>query len=116
MLLRWSDLDLQCHLLTIEPGITKNKRGRVIPESAYVVEQLSGWPRDTIWLIPSPSQGSGQDAAAAAPRGGPRVAGRRRAGAGVAWGAASCLFERGSSRDCSALERHPTPSTTCRGT
>ncbi len=57
MLLRWSDLDLQRHLLTIEPGITKNKRGRVIPVSAHLVEQLSCWPRDTVWLIPSPARG-----------------------------------------------------------
>ena len=57
MLLRWSDLDLERGLLTIEPGITKNKRGRVIPVSAHLVKQLSGRPRDTVWLIPSPARG-----------------------------------------------------------
>ena len=57
MLLRRSDLDLQRHLLTIEPGITKNKRGRVIPVSAHLIEALDAWPRDTTWLIPSPARG-----------------------------------------------------------
>ena len=31
MMLRWSDLDLERGLLTIEAGISKTKRGRVLP-------------------------------------------------------------------------------------
>jgi len=55
MMLRWSDLDLDRGLLTIEPGITKNKRGRIIPVSPHLLDQLSRWRRDTVWLVPSPA-------------------------------------------------------------
>ena len=54
MMLRWSDLDLERGLLTIEPSITKNKRGRIIPLSPHLLDQLNRWRRDTVWLIPSP--------------------------------------------------------------
>jgi len=54
MLLRWEDLDLERGLLTIEPGISKTGRGRVIPVSAHLVEALSGWPRVSSCVIPSP--------------------------------------------------------------
>ncbi|MCP5067428.1 MAG: tyrosine-type recombinase/integrase, partial [bacterium] len=54
MLLRWSDLDLERRLLTIEPGITKNKRGRIIPVSPHLIEMLSAWPRVGAYVIPSP--------------------------------------------------------------
>ena len=57
MLLRWNDLDMERKLLTIEPGITKNKRGRIIPVSPHLIEALTAWPRDAAWLIPSPVKG-----------------------------------------------------------
>ena len=58
MMLRWSDLDVERRLLTIEPGITKNKRGRIIPVSAHLIEALAAWPRVGAYVIPSPP-GSG---------------------------------------------------------
>jgi integrase len=58
MLLRWADLDLERGLLTIEPGITKNKRGRIVPVSPHLVEHLSCWQRATAWMIPSPPRGT----------------------------------------------------------
>jgi integrase len=67
MLLRWSDLDLERGLLTIEPGITKNKRGRIIPVSPHLIEALSRWQRDTAYVIPSPP-GSGDRARQPRPR------------------------------------------------
>ncbi|MEN0066045.1 MAG: tyrosine-type recombinase/integrase [Myxococcota bacterium] len=57
MMLRRNDLDMERRLLTIEPGITKNKRGRMISVSAHLIEALDAWPRDTVWLIPSPARG-----------------------------------------------------------
>ncbi len=59
MLLRWSDLTpdrpgLERGLLTIEPGITKNKRGRIIPVSPHLLDQLATWPRGGACVIPSP--------------------------------------------------------------
>jgi len=55
MMLRWNDLDMEGGLLTIEPGITKNKRGRIIPVSPHLIEAVTAWPRDTAYVIPSPA-------------------------------------------------------------
>jgi integrase len=57
MMLRWADIDLERGLMTIDAGITKNKRGRIVPISPHLVETLSAWPRDTVWVIPSPVRG-----------------------------------------------------------
>ncbi len=61
MLLRWSDLDLERGLLTIEPGITKDERGRFIPVSPHLNEALTAWPMVGAYVIPSPpGRGTGQ--------------------------------------------------------
>jgi len=44
-------------LWPIEPGITKNMRGRIIPVSQHLIEVVTAWPRNTVWLIPSPAAG-----------------------------------------------------------
>lgn len=44
--LRWDDLDLQSGLLTIRPELGKSRqerRGRVIPVSAHLIEHVVGW-------------------------------------------------------------------------
>jgi integrase len=57
MMLRWADLDLERGLMTIDAAITKNMRGRIVPVSTHLIEALSAWPRDTVWVIPSPPRG-----------------------------------------------------------
>lgn len=53
MLLRWTDLDLDRATLAIRKEISKNRKGRVIPISPHLVEELAGWGMREGWVIPS---------------------------------------------------------------
>jgi len=54
MALLWSDFDLQNQTLTIRPELGKTRqerRGRVIPVSNHLIEEISGWGRREGFLI-----------------------------------------------------------------
>lgn len=53
MLLTWEDVDVPGGVLTIRPEIDKMKRGRVVPLSKLVLDEISGWGRRVGWLIPT---------------------------------------------------------------
>lgn len=51
--LQWNQLDLERGLLRLEPGMTKNNRGRVIPLAKEVVESAWQWRQYTVYRFPS---------------------------------------------------------------
>jgi integrase len=53
VLLRWEQVDLERGLLRLEPGMTKNNQGRLIPLVKEVTEALWQWKRQTLHRHPS---------------------------------------------------------------
>jgi integrase len=53
MKLRWEQVDLERGLLRLEPGTTKNNRGRLIPLVKEVTEVLWQWKQRTLCRYPS---------------------------------------------------------------
>ena len=54
MRLLWTDIDLEKALLTIRPELGKTRsesRGRVIPVSEHLIEELAGWGVREGWII-----------------------------------------------------------------
>ena len=51
--LRWEQIDLDRKILRLEPGSTKNKRGRTIPLMGDLPEVLSKWREQTLLHWPS---------------------------------------------------------------
>lgn len=52
----WSDLDLDRGILVFRGELGKSpseKRGRVIPVSPHLVEELKTWGEREVWLVPS---------------------------------------------------------------
>jgi integrase len=51
--LRWMDLDLERGLLTVRPELgksTQERRGRVVPVSQHLIDEVSGWGVREGWL------------------------------------------------------------------
>jgi integrase len=97
MSLHWSDFDLHAGVLSIRGELGKSRqerRGRVIPVSGHLVQELSGWPRHDHWVIHSArSQGGSRERMARA-----RDIGRAWARAGVrepAWKQPHHAFRKG---------------------
>ena len=66
MLLRWDDVDLERGLLTIRGELGKTRqerRGRIVPLSLHLLEELRGWGPGEGWMIPC-----GRDADGPRPR------------------------------------------------
>ena len=61
MHLVWSDVDLETALLTIRPEIDKSKRGRVIPLSPHLVEELAGFGVRQGYVVPETGRGGARD-------------------------------------------------------
>ncbi len=57
MLLEWRDLDVAAARLTIRPEITKNNKGRIIPISPYLIEEVSAWGVRTGYIVPCGRRG-----------------------------------------------------------
>lgn len=57
MQLRWSDVSLDSGRLAIRPEVDKSKRGRVVPLSPHLIEELEGWGRRERYLIPENGNG-----------------------------------------------------------
>ena len=53
MLLEWRDLDVRAARLTIRPEISKTNKGRIIPVSPLLIEEVSAWGVRTGYIIPS---------------------------------------------------------------
>jgi integrase len=53
MMFLWSDVDMQRGELTIRPDVDKRKRGRVVPLSDRVLEEIATWGKREGYLIPS---------------------------------------------------------------
>ncbi len=52
-MLRWELIDLDCGLMRLESGTTKNRKGRLIPLVKEVTEALWQWKRWTLHRYPS---------------------------------------------------------------
>jgi len=61
MLLVWSDVNLDTGHLTIRPEIDKSKRGRVIPLSPHLIEELAGWGVRKGYIVPVTGRGGARD-------------------------------------------------------
>jgi integrase len=51
--LRWEQINLQRNVLRLEPGTTKNKKGRTVPLMGDLPDVLSQWRRETLLRWPS---------------------------------------------------------------
>lgn len=51
--LQWDQLDLERGLLRLEPGTTKNKKGRLVPLVKEVIEALWRWKREMLLHYPT---------------------------------------------------------------
>lgn len=63
MRLLWSDVDLERGKLQIRGALGKTrqeKRGRLIPLSPHLVEELQRWKREGPWLVPSARAGKSE--------------------------------------------------------
>jgi len=61
MQLLWSDVDLETARLTIRPEIDKSKRGRVIPFSPHLIEELAGFGVRQGYVVPETSRGGARE-------------------------------------------------------
>lgn len=55
MHLRWDDLDLVAGMLAVRGELGKTpaeRRGRVVPISRHLVDELVTWPRSDAWVVP----------------------------------------------------------------
>ena len=53
VMLRWEQIDLECGLLRLEPGTTKNNQGQLIPLVKEVTEALWQWKERTLLRYPT---------------------------------------------------------------
>jgi integrase len=54
--LRWDDIDIRGSTLTVRGELGKTKqerRGRVVPLSPFLLNELRTWERDSDWIVPS---------------------------------------------------------------
>ena len=61
MLLEWRDLDVAAARLTIRPEISKTNKGRIIPLSPLLIEEVSAWGIRTGYILPSGRQGGSRE-------------------------------------------------------
>lgn len=57
MMLLWSDINLEAKRLTIRPELDKSKRGRVVPLSPHLIEEMQGWGRREEFVVPENGDG-----------------------------------------------------------
>jgi integrase len=57
MMLLWSDINLEAKRLTIRPELDKSKRGRVVPLSPHLIEEMQGWGRREGFVVPENGDG-----------------------------------------------------------